>query len=47
MNDKFSSNNIENKEFKVNSNEIDYKNLIIRLEEIKTIIALLKKKIFK
>ena len=45
MNKKFSSNNIEKDEFTVNTEESDYKNLIIRLKEISKAIALLKKNI--
>ena len=41
------SNNIENNEFNLNNEDSDYKDLIIRLKEIKTNIALLKKTIFK
>ena len=40
-------NNIENSEFNLNNEETDYKDLITRLEEIKTTIALLEKTIFK
>ena len=41
------SNIIENDEFKMNNEESDYKDLIIRLKEIKSTIALLEKTIFK
>ena len=44
MNEQFTSNNIENDEFILNAEEKDYKNLIIRLNEIRETIALLKKK---
>ena len=40
-------NNIENSEFNLKNEDIDYKNLITRLKEIKSIIALLEKTIFK
>ena len=43
MNEKFTSNNIENEEFNLNTEEIDYKNLITRLKEISANIALLEK----
>jgi len=41
------SNNIENDEFHQNSEESDYKDLINRLKEIKSIITLLEKTIFR
>ena len=41
------SNNIENKEFNLNNEDRDYKDLITRLKEIKSTISLLEKKIFK
>ena len=47
MSDNFTSKNIENNELNLNSDESDYKYLNIRLEEIKTTIALLEKTIFK
>ena len=47
MNQEFTSNNIKNDEPSLNSEELDYKNLITKLEEIKTTIALLEKTIFK
>ena len=40
-------NNIENDECNLNDEESDYKDLIIRLKEIKKNIALLEKTIFK
>ena len=43
MNQKFTSNNIENDEFTMNTEESDYKNLITRLKEISANIALLEK----
>ena len=47
MSENLNSNNIENDEFNLNNEDIDYKDLIIKLKEIKTNIALLKKTIFK
>ena len=47
MSRRFNSNNIENNEFNLNIEEIDYKDLITRLKEIKSIISLLEKTIFK
>ena len=47
MSENFNSNNIENDEFNLNNEDCDYKDLIIRLKEIKTTIALLKKTIFQ
>ena len=47
MNEEFTSKNIKNNEASLSREEIDYKNLITKLEEIKTIIALLEKAIFK
>ena len=41
------SNYIENDEFNLNDEDSDYKNLITRLKEIKSTIALLEKTIFK
>ena len=38
---------VENQEFNLNNEDCDYKNLITRLEEIKTIISLLEKITFK
>ena len=43
MNDDFTSHNIENNESTLNSEESDYKNLIIRLKDISLTIALLEK----
>ena len=43
MNEKVTSNNIENDEFTLNTEESDYKNLITRLKEISEKIALLEK----
>ena len=47
MSENFNPINIENDEFNLNNEDRDYKDLIIRLKEIKTNIALLKKTIFK
>ena len=43
MNKKLITNNIENDEFKLNSEENDYENLITRLKQIKLNIDLLGK----
>ena len=43
MNEKLTSNNIQNDEFLFDKNQSDYKNLIIRLKEINLTIGLLKK----
>ena len=47
MSGNLNSNNIENDEFNLNYEDSDYKDLIIRLKEIRSIIALLEKTIFK
>ena len=47
MSGNLNSNNIENEEFYLNSEDSDYKDLITRLREIKSKIALLEKIIFK
>ena len=47
MSENFNSNNIENDEFNLNNEDSNYKDLIIRLKEIKSTIALLEKTIFK
>ena len=47
MTDELISNNIKNDEASISSEEFDYENLITKLEEIKTTIALLEKSIFK
>ena len=44
MNEKFTSNNFENDELILNTEESDYKNLVTRLREISSIIALLEKR---
>ena len=40
MSENFNSNNIENDDFNLNNEDSDYKDLIIRLKEIKTTISL-------
>ena len=47
MSENLNSNNIENDELNLKNEESDYKDLIIRLREIKSNIALLEKIIFK
>ena len=47
MSENLTSNNTKNDDFNINSEESDYKILITRLKEIKKIIALLEKTIFK
>jgi hypothetical protein len=47
MSENFTSDKIKNNEFNLNTDESDYTYLNIRLEEIKTTIALLEKTIFK
>ena len=47
MDEKLNSNNIEDDELIINNKEDDYKNLIIRLKEIRSIISLLEKKILR
>ena len=44
MNEKFTSNNYENDEVNLNTEESDYKNLVTRLREISSKIALLEKR---
>ena len=44
MNEKFTSNNFENDELNLNTEESDYKNLVTRLREISSTIALLEKR---
>ena len=43
MNEKFTSNNIDNDELNLKTEQSDYENLIIRLKEISATIALLDK----
>ena len=47
MSENLNPNNFENDEFNLNNEDIDYNDLIIRLKEIKSTIALLEKTIFK
>ena len=47
MRENFNSNNNKNEEFNMNNEDIDYKDLIIRLKDIKSTIALLEKIMFK
>ena len=47
MSENLNSNNIENDEFDLNNENIDYEDLITKLIEIKSNIALLEKTIFK
>ena len=44
MNENFTSNNFENDELNLNTEESDYKNLVTRLREIISTIALLEKR---
>ncbi len=47
MNENLNSNYIENNEFNLINEDSDYKDLITRLNEIKSTIALLEKTIFR
>ena len=47
MSENLNSKNNQNEEFNLNTEERNYKDLIIRLKEIKSTIALLEKLIFK
>ena len=47
MNGNYNSNNIKMDEFNKNTEDSDYKDLITKLKEIKSTIALLEKTIFK
>ena len=47
MSENLNSTNIENDELNLKNEDSDYKDLIIRLREIKSNIALLQKIIFK
>ena len=47
MNQKFTSNDIQNDEISHDTQEIDYQNLITRLKEISTTITLLEKTIYR
>ena len=44
MNEKFTTNNIEDDDLTQNTEESDYKNLVTRLREISSTIALLEKR---
>ena len=44
MNENFTSNNFENDDLNLNTEESDYKNLVSRLREISSTIALLEKR---
>jgi len=47
MSENLNSKNIENDDFNLTNEDIDYKDLIVKLKEIKSTIALLEKTIFK
>ena len=47
MSGNLNSNNIEKDDFNVNTEDSYYKDLILKLKEIKSTIALLEKTIFK
>ena len=47
MSENLNSNNTENEEFDLNTEDKDYKDLITKLKEIKLTIALLEKTTFK
>ena len=47
MSENLNSNIIENDDFNLINEDIDYKDLITRLDKIKSTIALLEKTIFK
>jgi len=47
MSENLNSNNIENDDFNLINEDSDYQDLITRLKEIKSTIALLEKTIFK
>ncbi len=47
MSENLNTNNTDKDEFNMNSEEIEYKDLITRLKEIKKTIVLLEKTIFK
>ena len=47
MSGNLNSNNIEKDDFNVKTEDINYKDLIVKLKEIKSTIALLEKTIFK
>ena len=47
MSGNLNSNNVKNDQFNLNNDDGDYKDLIIRLKEIKSTLGLLEKTIFK
>ena len=47
MSENLNSNNLENDEFDLNNEDSDFQDLINRLKEIKSTIALLEKTIFE
>ena len=47
MSENSNSNNLENYEFNMNTKDSDYQDLIIKLKEIKSTVALLEKTIYK
>ena len=47
MSENLDSNNIEKDDFNVKTEDSDYKDLIIKLKEIRSTITLLEKTIFK
>ena len=47
MSENLNSNNIESDDYNLINEDIDYKDLILKLKEIKSTIALLEKIIFK
>ena len=47
MSGNLNSNNIEKDDFNVNNEDDEYKDLIVKLKEIKSIIALLEKTLFR
>ena len=47
MSENLNSNSLENNDFNLINEDIDYKDLIVKLKEIKSTIALLEKTIFK
>ena len=47
MSGNLNSNNIEKDDFNMKTEDSDYKDLIVKLKEIKSTIALLEKTIFK
>ena len=47
MSENLNSNNLENYEFNLNNEDSDYQDLITRLKEIKSTVALLEKTIYK